>query len=182
MRGEISQHSNATRIRSASSVLKNQIDNLAAPTCSAKSRSSANGGSVGDELAHPVVRKDLLRGNALGLAECCYGLADLAALGVRAGNVDEHPRTPFGGQAAGVDGGGGAEGMARIAQLDRNRDLVQGHVGRAELGVVVVASLAQPGSGLPGLLQMAVGRVRVVETRGDDGALQGQPAPQRYCR
>ena len=88
------------------------------------------------------MRADLLGGNVLGLAERCYGFAGLAALGVRAGDVDEHPGTPFGGQAASVDRGGCAQGAARVAQLDGDGDLVQGHVGRAELSVVVVASLA----------------------------------------
>ena len=106
---------------------------------------------------------DLLGGDVLGLAQRGDGFVDLAALGVSAGDVDEHPGPPFGGQAGGVHGGCGAQGAARVAELDGDGDLIQPHVGRAELGVVVVAPLAEPPGDLAGPLQVAVGGVGVVE-------------------
>ena len=107
-------------------------------------------------------------------------LTDLAALSVRAGDVDEHPGLPFGGQPGGVHGGGGAQCPARVAQFDRDGDLVQPTL----TGPNSVLNSLCPSPSSPGdparPLKLAVGGVRVVDPGGDDGALQGQAAPQRH--
>ena len=118
---------------------------------------------VGDELADQFVAADLFGGYLLGFAQRGDGLGDLAALRVSAGNVDDHPGAPFGGQPAGVHGGGGPQGPARITEFDGDRDLIQADVGGTELSVVVVASLAKLPGDLAGPLKMAVGGAGVVD-------------------
>jgi hypothetical protein len=68
---------------------------------------------------------------------------------------------------------------ARVAELHRNRGLVQRDVGRAEVGGEVVAPRADPDGGRPRLVEEPVSRVRVVEMRGDLGPLKRQRTPQR---
>ena len=107
---------------------------------------------------------DLFRGDLLGLTQRGDRLGDLAALGVRAGHVDEHPGAPFGGQPGGVHRGSDPQSPARIAEFDGDRDLIQADVGRAELGVVVVAALAELPGDLAGPLKLAIGGAGVVES------------------
>jgi hypothetical protein len=55
-----------------------------------------HGEQVRDELANQLVAADLLGSNLLSRAERADRLGHLAALSVRTGNVEEHPRAPFG--------------------------------------------------------------------------------------
>src|SRR5215472_5148079 len=118
---------------------------------------------------------DLLGSDLFGFAERGNCLADLAALGVSASNVDKHPGTTLSRQPRGVHRGCGAQGAACIAQLDGKRYLVQAHIGGTELGVVVVAPLAQPPGDRPGPLQVLIGSIRVIRAGGYDGPLQSRP-------
>src|SRR5438552_13130212 len=102
-----------------------------------------------------------LRRDVLSLPQCGDSLTDLATLRMSAGYVDHHPGPPLSGQPGSVNGGCGTKGAARVAKLDGDGDLMQGHVGRAELGVVVVAPLTQPSRDLGGSAQMGVSGVRV---------------------
>src|SRR5262249_6493292 len=120
---------------------------------------------------------DLFRGDVLCLAQRGDGFLNLAALRVGARDGTERPGSALGRQPSGIDAGSGAYGASRVAELDSYRDLMQAHVGRAELGVVVVAPFSQLVGDLPGPLQVPVRGVGVADTRGGDGALQGQSAP-----
>jgi hypothetical protein len=91
---------------------------------------------------------------------------------VCAGYVDQHPGPSLGGQPGCINGLGGLQGSSGVAELDRDGDLEQPDVGRAELGVVVVAARAEPGGHLPGPLQVAVGCARVAGPGRDEGTLQ----------
>ncbi len=139
-----------------------------------------HGEQVRDKLADQDVPADQFRGDLLGPEQHADGLVGLTALGVCAGHLDEQAGLPFGRQAAGVHRGGGTQRAARVAQVDGDSDLLQSHVGRAELGVVVVAALAEPSGDLFGALKLVVGGIGVVDPGGDDRALQGQPTPQRH--
>jgi hypothetical protein len=55
-----------------------------------------HGEQVSDELADQCVPAGLLGRGGLGLEKHSHCLADLAALGMSAGHVDEHPGLPFG--------------------------------------------------------------------------------------
>jgi hypothetical protein len=81
-------------------------------------------------------------------------------LRVRSGDVDQEARVPLRRQRRGVDVGGPAQGLTSIAELDRDGDLVQGEVRRAELGVVVVAVLPNPAGGRLRLAEMFEREVR----------------------
>src|SRR5262245_22427789 len=97
---------------------------------------------------------DQFRGDLLGVEQRSDRLTSLPALGVGAGYLDEQPGAPFGGQAAGIHSGSGPQRAARITEVDGDRDLLQSHVGRAEFGVELVVSLAEPPGDLPGALKL----------------------------
>jgi hypothetical protein len=62
--------------------------------------------------------------------------ADLAAYGVRLGQVEVVAGLPFRRQTAGVDLLCQLDGLPGVAELDRDRDGVDGDVGGADLGAV----------------------------------------------
>jgi hypothetical protein len=99
---------------------------------------------------------------------------------VCAGHVDQHPGAALGGQPGCINSLGGLQGSSCVAEFHRDGDLEQLDVGRAELGVVVVAARAEPGGHLPGALQVPVGRPRLAGPGRDDGTLQREcPWPCR---
>jgi hypothetical protein len=84
------------------------------------------------------------RARCLRLGQCSDGTVDLAALGMRSNQVHQQPAMPFRRETRSAGCLGGAQGTARVAQLDGHGDLEDVHVGRAELGVVVVAAGSEP--------------------------------------
>ena len=80
-----------------------------------------------------------------------HRLIDLPALGVRAGDVDEHPGPPLGRQPGRVDVA--AARSARPASPSSTATAIShsAHVGRPELGVVVVAPRPEPAGHGPAL-------------------------------
>jgi hypothetical protein len=93
----------------------------------------------------------LLGGELLGLLEVVEGVADLAAHGVGGGEVDEVAGLPFGGQGGDVDVPGEIEGLAGVTEIDGDGDGVDGDIGGAEFGAVVIAVLAEEVGGFAGL-------------------------------
>ncbi len=126
------------------------------------------------------MRADLLWRYGLGLEQRGHGVIDLAALGMNTGYIDQHPCSPLSRQPGGIHCGGGTQRPACVAELDSDRDLIQPRIGRAEFGVVLVVLLAEPPGDLAALLELALGEVGIVDVGGDDGTLQGQPAPQGH--
>jgi hypothetical protein len=142
----------------------------------------ARGGAAAltpEQLSDHHVVVDLLGGDSLGFQQRGDGCGVVAALPVGAGHVDvnigcEH-RAPFEQvrrERAGVDGAGDLEGLAGVAQLDRDGHGAQGDVGGAEGGRQVVAIAAKPVGRLAGFPHVGVGVGAVVALGGGDGAGQ----------
>jgi hypothetical protein len=80
----------------------------------------------------------------------------IAALGVRASHFGQVSRAPFGREAGRIKLVCDAQGPACVAELDRNSDLMERHVGRAELRAVLVPIGIERLSELCGGVDMAV--------------------------
>jgi hypothetical protein len=126
---------------------------------------------VGHEPADQAVRLDLLRCDIRSPIQRRNDLVHLAALGVRPRDINEQPRLPFGRKPRWVGLGRRAQGVAGIAEFDGHRDLMQQHVGRPELGVIVIPVDPDNGGRLPGLVQMGIRRVAVIRARSGDREL-----------
>ncbi len=100
------------------------------------------GEEVVEARAGVVVGPDVFGRKPIGLDEGGGGVADVAALGVCTCDVDEEPGLAFGGQSGGVDLVGDVERLPGIAEVDVDGDGMEQDVGGAELGVVVIAVLA----------------------------------------
>lgn len=96
------------------------------------------------------------------------GRSDLAADGVRRGEVDKVLRLAFGRQSLVADVPSEIESMPGVAEVDGHGHSLDGDVDRSELGVVVVAAgTDMVGSGL-GRFEVPIGGSPVVVPCRDD--------------
>jgi hypothetical protein len=123
---------------------------------------------------------DVLGCHLLGCPQCEVRLVGLAALQEGAGRVDQETCLALGdGDIAQVDGAGNVDRGSGVAGSDRDVDLVQLGVGRAECCPPQVAVFAQARGGVPGFGEQLVGCVAVTVLGGSDRSAQQERAVHR---
>src|SRR4051812_48627551 len=144
-----------------------------------------DGGSmqdVGDQRSARGTQTHLLGSELLGGQDQPDGLAVLPGLPVRRGHVDQVMGAALRHrQARHAYPPGVLERLSRLAQLDRNRDGMNGDVRRPERRPEVVAVRIETVRGAPGLMKQVDRSTAVATTSRGDGALQIQRPEHRQA-